>query len=76
MPIGTRFHLIGRFGWLTRGSFDSANELTLDKFAASPTQVLSNVAELLQDEIDSLNLRRVSDDPDDRLQAQWTAEHE
>jgi len=73
------WHLIP-FGWysigLARGSFDSANELTLDKFAASPTQMLSNVAELLQDEIDSLNLRRVADDPGDRLQAQWTAKHE
>src|SRR5689334_7954461 len=25
------------FGWLTRGSFDSANKLTLENFAASPT---------------------------------------
>jgi hypothetical protein len=38
--------------------------------------MLSNAAELLQDEIDSLNLRRVADDPGDRLQAQWTAKHE
>jgi hypothetical protein len=76
VPIGARFHSIGVSVGLTRGSFDSANELTLDEFAASPTQVLSSVAELLLDEIDSLNLRRVADDPGDRLQAQWTAKHE
>ena len=63
--------------WLPFGQrFDSANELALDKLLLSPTLSASNVAELLQDEIDSLNLRRVANDFGGRLQAQRSAKHE
>jgi hypothetical protein len=56
--------------------FDSANELALDKLLLSPTLVIINVAELLQDEIDSLNLRRVANVIGGRLQSQRSAKHE
>ena len=61
----------------SRRWFDSATRFALDTFAASPTFVLFNSGRaFLQDEIDSLNLRRLANDFRHRLQAQRSAKHE
>ena len=61
----------------SRRWFDSATEFALDTFAASPTFVLfQQWQSVLQDEIDSLNLRRLANDFRHRLQAQRSAKYE
>ena len=56
--------------------FDSADELALDKLAAFPNLLVLNSGRVSEDEIDSLNLRRLFGGICLWLQAQQSAKHE